>query len=356
MSRLLFLTALSLAGCQAANSDGQPLEMEQGLVPGWTSQMQIADYPLGPIEDAEGNLWIGSVGSGAFMWDGKQLQEFHTEDGLIGDRVTGLTLGPEGQLWFVSAEDHMGGESALMTWDGKSLERAMHPVGFPANPIRPFFDNKGAIWVQSAGQFHREVNGVFEPFPLPEPRLPRTNTSGYEPMNMRQVRNGDFWFATSDQGAYRWDGEVFHHLTTAEGLPTNNVSLHLEDRQGNLWLSCFHWHLASGEKRGALCMWDGETVTTFPEVPGLTRNEIYSVLEDREGDIWICATGQAVYRYDGAEFEAFTQVQPKNPDFSFGCNSIYEDCKGRLWFGFAGGLYRLEGDTFVNVTRGGPWD
>jgi len=250
----------------------------------------------------------------------------------------------------------MGGRSALMKWDGNTLARAMHPIGFPANPIRPFFDNGGALWVQSGGQFHREVNGVFEPFPLPEPSLSRTNTTGYEPMNMRQVRNGDFWFATSDQGAYRWDGEVFHHLTKAESLPTNNVSLHLEDRQGNLWLSCFHWHLASGEKRGALCMWDGETVTTFPEVPGLTRNEIYSVLEDREGDIWICATGQAVYRYDGAEFEAFTQVQPKNPDFSFGCNSIYEDCKGRLWFGFAGGLYRLEGDTFVNVTRGGPWD
>ncbi|MGB1670732.1 MAG: two-component regulator propeller domain-containing protein, partial [Flavobacteriales bacterium] len=78
-----------------------------------------------------------------------------------------------------------------------------------------------------------------------------TNTTGYEPMNMRQSRSGDLWFATSDQGIYRWDGEDFHQLSTADGLPTNNVSLHLEDRQGNLWLSCFHWHLASGEKRGA---------------------------------------------------------------------------------------------------------
>ena len=143
------------------------------------------------------------------------------------------------------------------------------------------------------GQFHREVNGVFEAFPLPEPSLPRTNTSGYEPKNMRQMRSGDLWFATSDQGAYRWDGKDFHQLTTADGLPTNNVSLHMEDRHGNLWLSCFHWHLTSGEKRGALCMWDGQTVTTFPDVPGLTENEIYSVTEDRNGHIWICATRHA---------------------------------------------------------------
>ena len=88
----------------------------------------------------------------------------------------------------------------------------------------------------------------------------------------------------------------------------------------------------------------------------LTESEIYSVLEDREGHIWICATGHGVYRFDGSTFTSFTQTQPERPDFSFGCNSIYEDRKGRLWFGFAGGLYRLEGETFVNVTRGGPWD
>jgi len=357
MNHIVILCMLLVAGCQRAT---EPTTTGAGRVvhvqTDSTAQWQVADYPLGPIEDAEGNLWLGSVGSGAIMWNGEELRYFRVEDGLVGDRVTGLTLGPEGNLWMASAEEHMGGGSALIKWDGESLERAHDIVGFPANPVRPFFDNEGALWVQSEGQFHREVNGVFEAFPLPEPSLPRTNTTGYEPKNMRQLRNGDFWFATSDQGAYRWDGQDFHQLSTADGLPTNNVSLHMEDRQGNLWLSCFHWHLTSGDKRGALCMWDGQTVTTFPDVPGLTENEIYSVFEDRNGNIWICATGHAVYRYDGARFESFTQVQPARPDFSFGCNSIYEDRQGRMWFGFAGGLYRLEGETFVNVTRGGPWD
>ena len=89
-----------------------------------TAQLQVADYPLGPIEDAEGNLWLGSVGSGAMMWNGEELRYFHAEDGLVGDRVTGLTLGPEGDLWMVSADESMGGGSALMKWDGESLERA----------------------------------------------------------------------------------------------------------------------------------------------------------------------------------------------------------------------------------------
>ncbi|MGB2157466.1 MAG: hypothetical protein ACPHX0_03270, partial [Flavobacteriales bacterium] len=159
MDRFLFLTALCLVGCQATSGERHRVEMVPRMLPDSVERVQVADYPLGPIEDAEGNLWLGSVGSGAFMWDGQELHEFHAEDGLVGDRVTGLTLGPEGHLWFVSAEEHMGGRSALMTWDGESLERATHPVGFPANPIRPFFDNEDALWVQSTGQFHREVNG-----------------------------------------------------------------------------------------------------------------------------------------------------------------------------------------------------
>ena len=354
--RLLVLAALIGAGCGMASRSGETTTQAQDATPFRArEERQVAEYPLGPIEDADGNLWLGSVANGAMMWNGMGLRDFHAEDGLVGDRVTGLTRDGEGTLWFVSAEEDMGGSSALMIWDGAEVRRAEHPHGFPPNPTRPYFDASGALWVQSNGRFHREVNGVFEPFPLPE-SLPRTNRTGYEPMNVRQTRNGDFWFGTSDQGAIRWDGEAFHPLTTADGLPTNNVHVHLEDRDGNLWLSCFHWHLDPQEKRGALCRWDGETVTTFPDVPGLTGNEIYSVYEDRDGNVWIGATCECIYRYDGATFQAFTRTEPERPDFPFGCNSIYQDRAGRMWFGLTGGLYRLDGDVLVNVRRGGPWD
>ncbi len=346
---LLMLPCLFIA-CQPAPAGDSMRPALQAA-----AAQQVAEYPLGPIEDADGHLWLGSVGSGAAMWNGTTLRYFKAEDGLVGNRVTGLTTDPAGDVWLVSAEAHLGGASELMTWNGDSLVRAVHPTGFPPDPTAPHFDATGAMWVQSHGQFHREVNGRFEPFPLPAPTLPRTNTTGYEPMSLCETRGGEMWFSTSDQGAYRWDGTAFHQLSRADGLPTNNVSVHLEDRQGNLWLSAFHWHLPEGERRGALCKWDGATVTTFPEVPGLTGNEIYSVFADRQGDIWIHATGHCVYRYNGSTFTPLTATEPVSPDFPFGCNSIYQDRKGQMWFGFTGGLYRLDGETFVNVRRSGPW-
>ena len=154
MNHIVMLSMLLVAGCQMAT---EPTTKGAGrgckCRTDSTAQLQVADYPLGPIEDGEGNLWLGSVGSGAMMWNGEELRYFHAEDGLVGDRVTGLTLGPEGSLWLVSADESMGGGSALMKWDGESLERAHHPVGFPANPVRPFFDRDG----RSVGAIGRTI-------------------------------------------------------------------------------------------------------------------------------------------------------------------------------------------------------
>ena len=97
MNHTLILSMLLVAGCQMATEpttigSGSEVQVQVDS----TAQLQVADYPLGPIEDAEGNLWMGSVGSGAMMWNGEELRYFHAEDGLVGDRVTGLTLGPRG--------------------------------------------------------------------------------------------------------------------------------------------------------------------------------------------------------------------------------------------------------------------
>ena len=140
MPHIVILSMLLVAGCQMATEPTKAASepLVQALKDS-TAQLQVADYPLGPIEDADGNLWLGSVGSGAMMWNGEELRYFHAEDGLVGDRVTGLTIGPVGNLWLVSADEWLGGGSALMKWDGETLERATHPVGFPANPVRPFF-------------------------------------------------------------------------------------------------------------------------------------------------------------------------------------------------------------------------
>jgi len=42
--------------------------------------------------------------------------------------------------------------------------------------------------------------------------------------------------------------------------------------------------------------------------------------------------------------------------FGYGIQSILEDKKGNLWFGLSGGLFRLKGNSIINVSQNGPWN
>lgn len=52
-------------------------------------------------EDADGNLWIGTVDAGVWKYDGKTFTNYTTRDGLAGSSVTVIYKDRKGALWFV---------------------------------------------------------------------------------------------------------------------------------------------------------------------------------------------------------------------------------------------------------------
>jgi ligand-binding sensor domain-containing protein len=75
---------------------------------------------------------------------------------------------------------------------------------------------------------------------------------------------------------------------------------------------------------------------------GLLSNEVFHVIQDRTGYIWI-ATAQGVNRYNGHEFEKFTQFEGLPGSTVL---ELYEDYKGRIWFiGLYGKLSWFENDS-----------
>ncbi|MFN4255436.1 MAG: two-component regulator propeller domain-containing protein [Saprospiraceae bacterium] len=141
---------------------------------------------------------------------------------------------------------------------------------------------------------------------------------------------------------------------------SNNVQDIQEDKQGNIW---FGTRVAENDHpdpigrtgNGGLCRYDGKKCTQFPDLEGLSRNEIYSIYQDRAGNIWIGATRVGVYRYDGQSFQIFRGTDRMDLTANFGVQDILEDRNGTIWFGFSGGLFRLSGSSIVNVTQHGPW-
>ena len=57
--------------------------------------------------------------------------------------------------------------------------------------------------------------------------------------DIHEDKNGVLWFA-SNTGLYSYDGEKLNRLTTADGLPGENVKVILESRKGNtLWIATY---------------------------------------------------------------------------------------------------------------------
>ncbi len=77
---------------------------------------------------------------------------------------------------------------------------------------------------------------------------------------------------------------------------------------------------------------------------GLPSNEVYNIHQDKKGYIWI-ASEDGLCRYDGKYFQRYHNAFMSSKAGSF----IKEDKKGRIWYGnFDGVLFYVENDSLKN--------
>jgi ligand-binding sensor domain-containing protein len=175
-------------------------------------------------------------------------------------------------------------------------------------------------------------------------------------------RRGNLWVSTTDSGVYRYDsrragGKFFQHFTTREGLASNGVGAIYEDKAGNIWFATGGGVSRYDPKRAA-----GKSFRNFTIKDGLTHNSINTIMEDKTGKLWVGTRGYLSV-YDG---KTFTTLVNKNGKPFYNVWSIIDDRKGNIWFGGAiiddrkgnilsteDGLWRYDGRTFTKVSQRG---
>lgn len=124
---------------------------------------------LGLFEDRNGNLWFGNNGSGLFRYDGKSLTNFTEEKGLGNaaflKKTTSAGKANPGTLAriYTINEDNYGDlwigtvDAGVWRYDGKNLTNFTTKDGLPSNAVTTIYKDKtGELW------FGTDLEGVYK--------------------------------------------------------------------------------------------------------------------------------------------------------------------------------------------------
>ena len=281
-------------------------------------------------EDREGNLWVGTNGGGVARRVRGRFQRFTTADGLPSDIVWSLHADVrDGSIWLGT---NGGG---LVRWRGGKFEK-LDPKdsGRAISGIAQAPD--GTLWLATDGDGLRRLSpdGTFRTYTADD-GLPRGLVAG-----VAVGRDGSVWGATSAGLFVLRDGKVVPLPAGLEPLRTGVLSRVVEDARGTLWI---------GTSGTGIARFAEGRVSYLDERDGV-GDAIRALHADRDGRLWIGTNGAGVSRLRDGSFTAYTVREGLSRDFAY---TVFEDRRGVLWAGSAGGLDRFDGKAFVKASP--PW-
>ena len=99
--------------------------------------------------------------------------------------------------------------------------------------------------------------------------------------------------------------------------------------------------------------YDGARHETFTVDDGLPNEQIFALLTDRDGQVWLGGMGGNISRYEGARLRTFT---PRDGLAHSLVKVVLEDHDKALWFGTIRSISRYDGVAWTTYTQGGPVD
>lgn len=129
----------------------------------------------------------------------------------------------------------------------------------------------------------------------------------------------------------------FSNYSVGDGLAQSQVFAMVEDARGYLWM---------GTRGGGLSRFDGRNFTTFTTQHGLAHNYILALFEASDGRLWV-GTNNGLSIYNGLHFEnhLVDNAQPLS------VGGFAQDAEGNIWIGTGRGVVRYDGSAFENRTE-----
>jgi signal transduction histidine kinase/ligand-binding sensor domain-containing protein len=278
------------------------------------------------LEDREGNLWAGSIGSGVVkLTAGGAITRYTTKDGLPSDNVFCLASDSQNRIWICTNE-------GLALLDHRYVRVFTTADGLPSNQIRSTCEaSDGTRWVAGLDfGLSRSKRARFERYSDSQISI-RENVTA-----LHCAHDGSVWVGKSS-GLTQIGAGFSRSFSVHDGLPDNAVSSLTGGPDGSIWI---------GTKDGITRYQNGE-ISVYRTRDGLSHSSVLSLYVDREGSLWAGTK-------DGLDQFADGKVTPYTTNegmLSNDAGPVLEDATGHLWIGTLGrGLNSFDGHRFRSLT------
>jgi|GEM_PF-419969 len=250
---------------------------------------------------------------------------FSTKDGLVNETVRAIAIGPDGAIWFATAE----GVGKLTQSNGQDKWEAFTSSdGLISDDVRSVaLAPDGSAWFgTSNGASHLNAQGQWDSFPAPDV-LPGALVSAIAIGPDQSV-----WFGT-DQGAARLapDGSWLYFDSTV-GLVHDHVLSILVTGDGVVWF---------GTRGGVSRLTPDSMWRSYTRANGLAADTVLAVALGPDGSIWFGTTfGASRLALDGS-WESLTTRDGLAGNYVWVIALARDDA---LWFGTNEGASRLTPD------------
>ncbi|HQU86669.1 MAG TPA: two-component regulator propeller domain-containing protein, partial [Pyrinomonadaceae bacterium] len=319
-------------------SANEIIEERDGNSTVYAHKYENFDSTIVNFEDSNGALWVG--GDSLTRLKNGKTETFGTKEGFpLDSYFHSFWEEDDGSIWFANGGRTNPGLGLVRYKDGKFTSFGKESGLSDTSIYKIFKDREGTVWIAT----NKGLN-----------RLRKNIITGYSTQNGLRTaetypifRNGkdEIWVGTIKGLSVFRNG----HFEDVDFVQTGKINSKtdiwrnremsiqalFEDSNGKMWI---------GVAGGIYTAQNGE-VELVESSEGHHTSAFY---QDKNGIVW-AATSKGILRFNNYKLENFYSVKDGLPNEFM--TSVFEDSKGRLWFGGFGGLSEFKDGNFVNYTN-----